>query len=424
MKKLILSSLLFGSLLATAQNQRTTIIAAPNEPVGLNKKTYSALHKKSSMANHKTANQTGTAWFNYVDFIELVTPATQVFSPMHVFPDSTIILGFDSGNLPVYPYIHKAGVYIDPSFMAQQTIIDDKFATYSIDSVSVGYLYDRATSNSVTDSLIIQVIAENHALDYTLSSGAFSYQDIEFNFATQTIKPSTPVLKRIAYALTISDTCEGGVYKQIKVATPGIAPITNSKKTGVIVSFKPGYTWTINDTLIGGSKNAFYVLSSEQNGASTDPTYYGIVNDYTSDMNMSYILDQSVRYNMNANGWNGYLLPTYAYTTPFAYESHDIGVKLSVSITNVKAIEQKGFALGQNMPNPFTKESTVNFQLAKDASSVLFTVTDVMGRIVSSEKAGTTAGSHSIKVGAFAPGVYYYSLNVDGNVTSKKMIVE
>jgi hypothetical protein len=79
----------------------------------------------------------------------------------------------------------------------------------------------------------------------------------------------------------------------------------------------------------------FFILSSEENGdgggAGTDPTIFGIPSDYTSDMNMSYILDQSVRYNTNANGnWNGYFLPTFAYTTPFAYEHHDIGYKLSV----------------------------------------------------------------------------------------------
>ena len=37
------------------------------------------------------------------------------------------------------------------------------------------------------------------------------------------------------------------------------------------------------------------------------------------------------------------------------------------------------------MPNPFSNGSNVNFQLAKEVSSAVFTVTDIMGRIVSSE---------------------------------------
>lgn len=95
------------------------------------------------------------------------------------------------------------------------------------------------------------------------------------------------------------------------------------------------------------------------------------------------------------------------------------------TITGVKNLDQNnGITLGQNIPNPFTKESTVNYQLANDATSAVFTVTDVMGRIVSTEKAGTSKGTHSIKLGSYAAGMYYYSLNVDGKVSTKKMIVE
>jgi len=95
------------------------------------------------------------------------------------------------------------------------------------------------------------------------------------------------------------------------------------------------------------------------------------------------------------------------------------------TITGVKDLNQNnGIALGQNVPNPFTKESTVNYQLATDATSALFTVTDVMGRVISSEKASTSKGTHSIKLGSYAAGIYYYSLNVDGKISTKKMIVE
>jgi FAD synthase len=54
----------------------------------------------------------------------------------------------------------------------------------------------------------------------------------------------------------------------------------------------------------------------------------------------------------------------------------------------------------------------------------MFTVTDVMGRVVSSEKAASTIGTHTVNIGSFAAGVYYYSLNVDGKVMTKKMIAQ
>ncbi len=431
MKKFLLPSMLMFSVFAFAQN-RTSINTIPAEPANSFKKTNIAEYKKANtVLNNKTSNQVGSAWFNKVDYIEYLNPGVQVFSAMHVFPDSAIVLGYDSGNQPVYPWIHKAANYMDPSFMAQQTIITDKFATYFMDSISVGYIYERntGTSDNTADSLIIQIVAENHALDYSLTGPpAFPYQDITYSYTTNNLSGMT-VLKRLSIPLTYADTCSGGLYKQIKKATPGIAAQTNSKKIGAVISFKPGYTYTASDILIGdgtniATKNVFFVLSSEENGASTDPTVYGTGGDYTSDMNMSYILDQSVRYNTNANGWNGYFLPTFAYTTPFAYEHHDIGYKLRVNSVGVNELEQKGFALGQNVPNPYTNSSVVSFELAKDVKSAVFTVTDVMGRVVSSENVGTTTGTHSVNLGVYAAGVYYYSLNIDGNVTTKKMIIE
>ena len=417
MKKILLSSMMFFSVLAIAQNQKTQMISPSKQPVSrFATKSYSDLHKTNTAG--KTANMTGSEWFNVLDYNQLANPGVQTLSAFEIFPDSNIILGYTAANEVVYAYIHKAANYMDPMFMAQQTIITDKLATYTLDSISVGYSYTRSSANSVTDSLIIEVIAEKTANNYSLTT--FSYQDITYNYLNN--KVTMTILKRISIPLKEADSTS--FYKEIKVGSGGIAPQTNSKKIGTVVSFKPGYSYTAVDTLGYSGTNAFYVWSAEQGGLGTDPSYYGTVGDYTTDMNMSFILDQSVRYNMNANGWNGYFLPTYAYTTPFKYENHDIGYKLSVSITSVKDLEQKGFTLGQNVPNPFVNSSSIEFELAKNASSVVFTVSDVTGRIISSEKVAATTGKHAVKLGAHAAGLYYYSLNVDGNISTKKMIVE
>ena len=183
----------------------------------------------------------------------------------------------------------------------------------------------------------------------------------------------------------------------------------------------------IGDVTNPATKNLFMILSSEQNGdgggTGTNPTYYGTSGDFTSDMTMSYVLPTDVRYNLSPGNWNGYFIPTYVYTTPFRYESHDIGFKLSCT-TGFKNLEKDGFALNQNQPNPFTKESSVNYQLAKDANIVLFNITDITGKVISSEKVNTNQGVHSVKIGSLASGLYYYSLIVDGKSITKKMIVQ
>lgn len=172
--------MLMFSVFANAQN-KTLINTTHPEPVSKFKKIQVGSFKPSSgLFNSKPSNALGSAWFNQVDFIEFLQPSVQVFSAMHLFPDSTIILGFGSGNSIVNPYIHKAATYIDPSFLLQQSLIIDKNATYVLDSTAVGYLYERHTDNSIKDSLVFQVIGENHGLDYTLG-GNFPYQDITYN---------------------------------------------------------------------------------------------------------------------------------------------------------------------------------------------------------------------------------------------------
>ena len=101
-----------------------------------------------------------------------------------------------------------------------------------------------------------------------------------------------------------------------------------------------------------------------------------------------------------------------------------IRLNIKPGFVGINELENKGFALNQNTPNPFSKDATVSYQLIKDAHTVTFTVTDVMGRVVSSEKTNANTGTHTVKLGAYAAGVYYYTLNVDGNTITKKMIVE
>lgn len=425
MKKTLLSSMLVFSVLANAQTQKT-INVAPNEPASKMKRiSYTEARKNNKHALNKTAS-TGSAWFNQLDFLELVNPGVMSVGFMPVFPDSSIILGFDGSNNPVYPPYHKAGNYIDPQFMAQQSIITNKFATYTLDSIYFGYGYERKTN--APDSVIIQIIGENHALDYTLTGPpAFPYQDIEYLYTTDNVKSTIPVLKTLRYELLPTDTA--AVYKQLAFSTASMAAITGSKKIGVVISFKPGYAYSITDTLYNGSMaNVFWVASAEGNGdgggAGTDPTIFGTPSDYTTNMNMSYILTTDVRYNIDAQGWNGYFLPTFAFTTPYAYETHDIGYKLTCTNVGIEELKNNGYLLGQNVPNPFSGQTTINYELSKEAASVSLTISDVTGRLVSSQKGETSIGVHSLTVSSVSSGVYYYTLNVDGKTTTRKMIVE
>ncbi|MBL7882737.1 MAG: T9SS type A sorting domain-containing protein [Bacteroidia bacterium] len=85
-----------------------------------------------------------------------------------------------------------------------------------------------------------------------------------------------------------------------------------------------------------------------------------------------------------------------------------------------------GVKINQNMPNPFSNVTRINYELVA-SSRVVLNVFDVTGKLISSFNQGVqSAGNHIATVNAenLAAGVYYYSFNVDGNTTAtKKMVV-
>ena len=85
-----------------------------------------------------------------------------------------------------------------------------------------------------------------------------------------------------------------------------------------------------------------------------------------------------------------------------------------------------GFSLGQNYPNPFNPETRIRYQIPK-SGLVKITLYDLLGRevsrLVNEEK---SAGNHEVFVNLkqfnLASGVYYYRLETDGFIKSKKMV--
>lgn len=82
-------------------------------------------------------------------------------------------------------------------------------------------------------------------------------------------------------------------------------------------------------------------------------------------------------------------------------------------------------SLEQNIPNPFTNETTINYNLSKDISTANLFVYDLSGKQIASFPI-TEKGQSSIKITSekLAAGMYIYSIVADGKlVDSKRMIV-
>ncbi|MCU0433666.1 MAG: tail fiber domain-containing protein [Bacteroidia bacterium] len=82
-------------------------------------------------------------------------------------------------------------------------------------------------------------------------------------------------------------------------------------------------------------------------------------------------------------------------------------------------------SLQQNIPNPFNQQTVINFTVAQNAGVASMIIYDLNGRQIRAEQINQRgAGQFVINANELAPGMYIYTLIVDGKAAdSKRMIV-
>lgn len=440
------------STLAVAQSQLVITKPAPTK-----KAAYDLTKCRASKQNQQTANAKTTSgnqgWFNYGLAAEaLYNAGGSSLNQNYLFPDSTMLGNFGGTFSGIW--VHHLSEIVD--FRSQYFGLDNSTSwvasaaptsSVQVDSVSIFYGYTRVQTG-VTDTLVFRLFAApNTTVTGALATSGFitsnfpggadttSFKRMGYNQTKNAVAASsntatTPTgMVVYKFPLTQADTAET-LLREIAFKLPTPYVFAANQLFVAAVTFVPGYTYNSGDQ-IDNTANAFFFTSLEEmgdgGGAGTffnfpDCNYRSPSCEYSS----SQIVPQDVRYNLASAGtWVGRFIPAMAYTAPYGFEHHLISFHVTDDLTvGVKELTNNTFGMDQNVPNPFTKESTVKYTLAKDVNSAVFTVTDVMGRVISTESVNTTTGTHNVKLGAFASGVYYYSLNVDGVVITKKMIVE
>jgi len=408
------------AVVLSANAQVRQVNGAPEKTTGVSK-----LQPVTNLSNFSASLSNSRAysgWMNYafqLDDPAGFTPGLATASFMLIFPDSLPITGQYVDLTTARPQFHKAATMLDPKNMPVIGIAATD--AYSLDSIGIVYGYLRSLGSSVVDTLRVNIIKDDAALLWDLT--AETYQDITYVFSTDKITASQ-IIGSYDYYLTDADSSDTAAELFIKTILPTQAA---GKRIGAVITFKPGFSYTATDSI--QDLNSFYLLSYEQNGdgggTGTDPVFNGNLSDGTSDMNCSYALPTDVRYNFNANGWNGYFIPTWAWTTPYAYEHHIIEFKISNPPLAIAEFDN-GAKLGQSMPNPSTGLSTIRYELEKNAR-VALNVYDVTGKVVATENIGEqNSGAHTMNFNAenLSAGVYYYSLTVNNATTaSMKMVV-
>jgi hypothetical protein len=133
---------------------------------------------------------------------------------------------------------------------------------------------------------------------------------------------------------------------------------------------------------------------------------------------------------------NSNSLINYSYTDrdlfPRVYNyrlrQEDIDGKYKFSmIVSVSLTGNAESRLGQNYPNPFKNETTIQFTLAQ-REKVTLTIFDMNGRVVKTliNNVSKDKGTHAVNFfsNALPPGMYYYTLNTEGYTQTKKMVLQ
>ncbi|MDR3680882.1 MAG: T9SS type A sorting domain-containing protein [Flavipsychrobacter sp.] len=456
MKKLFL--LLAGGvsvIAANAQENQSVVfnkayaIPGTHSPKNVNiqkqiKTTAGALNKATS---------TQSAWFCFQD--ANINSNTAAPVPYPIYNDTSLLVPANNGNAAFNWFLEGLGTSFDPTSIAF-TPNGFKNATpsfpqpafgigaknaYSIDSITVYGFDDRKSYNHYVDTLFIYLAATpaagtaaftygpaNFFVDtFSIPNGTFHVATMAYDSTTNGILSSkvtglikiTKLLDSAAYSDSIvnSDGSNGGHIYTLNV--PGGLSVPAGGKVVAYQQFKSGHQYPFNTSI--DSANTWDVVSYALNGTGAFPSQLN--NDYNSGL----VMTGQERYWMNqqemVNAGTQYILSSYFFVTAgfqdpfFAFHVNCTGC-FNAGVANVSTI-----ATASAYPNPATSEVFIPFTLSHNAN-VNVTVTNTLGQVTNTQSfSNVTTGKAAFNTSSFAAGVYFYTVEANGERTTGRFVV-
>jgi hypothetical protein len=92
--------------------------------------------------------------------------------------------------------------------------------------------------------------------------------------------------------------------------------------------------------------------------------------------------------------------------------------------SNTATANSNGYILSQNVPNPFTSNTIISYQLPANSGNAIIAVFDLTGKMLLQYNLAKAGNQITINGSSLAAGIYIYSLIVNGSeVVSKKMVL-
>lgn len=384
------------------------------------------------------------AWFHHATAVSNaigIDIANFSTSSYYIFKDTTANILFSDGSLSPVWWLAAAGV-TDPTdqlfdFLNADPNVNEfnENTSFSFDSLGFNGIYIRNSNAAVVDTLVF-TIQKNATVFQDINYGSdvitklpWIYHDLHKWYTTAAAANVVKVIKLPLDASMVSDdTLINGElnyyyrFFQLPIELSNISWSANELPK-VSVTFIPGYSYIENvDTLFGATNpimNNFRILTYKADAANAQI--------YLGEKSCSYFFSR--QFARASNTSTGYM-PFYLYmldptNADFRYEYFDFYFHYSTNNVSISENKTNSFTVEQNQPNPFNENTVINYNLTKK-SNVTIEVFDVTGsKVMSINEGAKSTGSHRFTLDAtsLSSGVYYYSVIVDENRVTKKMIV-
>jgi hypothetical protein len=448
MKKITITLLLLIFVLRVVGQQMNTSLPLPkganytNKPVknmGLNFNT------NPNAASRSASYYDSSGWFNYGDAIgSLYGIYTDYY--VNLWPDTNVIVNVDSAGFVIdtmEPSVHAIGNLFDaysPTLQAgykfQFPLVPD--SSYTLDSLAIKYLYSRNDTSKNADTLMVYCLQalpgnpfKNIAYDIpvTYFTGSFAqnfnadtvFVPLEhYDYKTNALQAVSASLTTLKIPLTENDTSVA-FFNAKKIALPTPMLIKAGNLVATAFAFVPGFHNINKGGNISDSGNVFSFQTFQEvnNGF---PYYFPGDNG-----NVSSIVENTLRYNVNPNGWDGVFLPSDAFGVDYQLVDHQIFYHIEFNIDTVSGIQPVNSLVAYQIiyPNPSSDQSMLAYTL-KTGASVVINVYDITGRVITSMNEGNViAGKNQqvIDTHNLPDGVYLVSIIANGISSVSKLVV-
>lgn len=318
---------------------------------------------------------------------------------------------------------YKEATIIDPKAELFKTLIDPDFSknlSYNVDSVTIFFQYYRNTNPNIVDTLFVEI-----GSDSTVSTGYlpgyanYNGSTILSNFGTNSL-----AFKVLKFQATTDGVGELDIPKKQTIGilltpayagdknSPGIASLTihpslarfkGGQNIVVGLSFKPGFNYSLNDT-ISKTGNTFNSFAWEEQGSNSFPQYN------TGEWNCSYWAYYD---NLNPMSvWYEAFFPAWVWPKDFP-EHNWVRAKTSYDDDWLGVDKSAQLSTGNCFPNPSTNQILIAYSL-KSEEEIAVNIYDLAGQLVLQKQEGKQGeGQHfaQINLHDFSSGIYFYSLN-------------